>query len=446
MSPDTVNDILCPMVDEPVIDNFRETSADIGRLQLFQFGCPDAEFDFDYTPSLGHTSKNFGDGADIGEEAQYPPTDSDKSLSSSLDASSSSDSFWLADCMESSNGTSHYGGSSSVKQELSIAMNAGETNIPEGDNQPAMTGHHWMDATPDEAEPELTYSPTPTPSGHFAQAPSEPVGWTYRDVLETIAFPPCDTPHLWYSKVSELATQIGMPVGSTGRDIVKFIMHVAAAKNDLPRVSELIKSLACTAKAVERQALVASMLASTFPNEPLAAPPEGNVSDIDSSRARKRGKMRFITVSGPSDDEELESSSSSSIGDVTKEIASRPSRRTKYSEEDLYCRIDDCLWAFDDPRTCMKHRQRHFPVQWLCPGPCKKTDKEGKFARDETLKRHLLFPRYAACKKAVLELLDLDSIPVSGSHWLAPLRDGPDRPWESLDFQLADLRTVKKGK
>ena len=94
----------------------------------------------------------------------------------------------------------------------------------------------------------------------------------------------------------------------------------------------------------------------------------------------------------------------------------------------------------------MKHRQRHFPVQWPCPGPCKKTEKEGKFARDETLKRHLLFPRYAACKKVVLELLNLNSFPVSGSLWLAPLRDGPDRPWEQPDFQLTDLKTVKERK
>jgi hypothetical protein len=94
----------------------------------------------------------------------------------------------------------------------------------------------------------------------------------------------------------------------------------------------------------------------------------------------------------------------------------------------------------------MKHRHRHFPLKWTCPGPCKKTEKEGRFARDETLKRHLLFPRYAACEKVVLERLKLNSIPISGSHWLTPLRDGPDRPWESPDFQLTDLKTVKERK
>ena len=129
-----------------------------------------------------------------------------------------------------------------------------------------------------------------------------------------------------------------------------------------------------------------------------------------------------------------------------KQITSRPSQRTKYSEEDLYCRVDDCLWAFDNPRICMKHRQRHFPVQWSCPGPCNKSEKEGKFARDETLKRHLLYPRYAACQKVVLDLLGLRSIPVSGSLWLTPLRDGPDRPWESPNFQLTDLKKIKEMK
>ena len=94
----------------------------------------------------------------------------------------------------------------------------------------------------------------------------------------------------------------------------------------------------------------------------------------------------------------------------------------------------------------MKHRNRHFPEQWTCPGPCPKTEKEGKFARAETLRRHLLFPRYAACKKVVLERLSLTSIPVTGSLWLTPLRDGPDRPWESPDFQLTDLKKVKKRK
>lgn len=130
-----------------------------------------------------------------------------------------------------------------------------------------------------------------------------PVGWTYREVLETIAFPPSEAPHLWQSNVSKLATQIGMPEGSTGRDIVMFIMQVATAKNEQTRVSELIRSMAGTAKAVERQAFVASMFASAFPNVPLAAPVEGNVSpsvEIDSNGALKRGHDEVGPIPAPS--------------------------------------------------------------------------------------------------------------------------------------------------
>lgn len=106
-----------------------------------------------------------------------------------------------------------------------------------------------------------------------------------------IAFPPSEEPHLWYTNISRLATQIGMPVGSTGRDIVAFVIHVATAKNELGRVSEIVRSMACTAKAVERQAVVSSMLASAVPNVPSSAPLEDNVSpvvEIDPSRTRKR--------------------------------------------------------------------------------------------------------------------------------------------------------------
>jgi hypothetical protein len=82
-----------------------------------------------------------------------------------------------------------------------------------------------------------------------------------------------------------------------------FIMHVAVAKNELARVSELIRSIVCTTKAVERQALVASMFASTFPNVPLAVPLEGDVSpgvEIDSSRALKRGHDEVSPIPAPS--------------------------------------------------------------------------------------------------------------------------------------------------
>jgi hypothetical protein len=43
-------------------------------------------------------------------------------------------------------------------------------------------------------------------------------------------------------------------------------------------------------------------------------------------------------------------------------------------------------------------------------------------------------------------LLGLRSIPVSGTAWMTPLRDGPERPWESPGFRLTDLQTVKENK
>lgn len=123
-------------------------------------------------------------------------------------------------------------------------------------------------------------------------------------------------------------------------------------------------------------------------------------------------------------------------------------RRAWFEEEDLYCRIGYCLWAFKEPRMCMKHRNRHFTVRWVCPGPCKgESAQEGaKFTRGETLLRHLMFQKNAACMKAVLDVLGLETIPGSGCGWLVPFRDGPERPWESPDIQLTDLSIVKEWK
>ena len=196
---DIFNEILHPTVVEPVLDNFvsgsklhthfelttlrsrrtqRETSTDLGRLRLFQFGCPGAGFDFDYIPPFDYKPENCAGDADICEEAhhvasltgRFPPTDSEKSLSSSLDASSSSEFFWPAGHFESSNGTSHYG--SSIKQDLLMcdqdeAMGVDETNIVEEGIQPTTTDQ-WMHATHNEAGPS---GPFPT-LGQSAQAPS----------------------------------------------------------------------------------------------------------------------------------------------------------------------------------------------------------------------------------------------------------------------------------
>jgi hypothetical protein len=107
-------------------------------------------------------------------------------------------------------------------------------------------------------------------------------------VLRIIAFPPADS-HLWYSKVTQLAAQMGMPIGSTGRDIIAFVLQVAKAKNELEKVSQLIKSLAAATRIAERQAILSSMFASLAPKEPMAAPEGGMKSlEADSSTACKR--------------------------------------------------------------------------------------------------------------------------------------------------------------
>lgn len=126
------------------------------------------------------------------------------------------------------------------------------------------------------------------------------------------------------------------------------------------------------------------------------------------------------------------------------------SRRSRYAEEDLYCRVEDCLWVSKHPQACAKHRLTHFPGSWVCPGPCKGESADSaqggcaRFARDETLKRHLQFPKNAPCAEVVQKVLNLRTIPCSGTAWLAPLCDGPERPWESPDFELTDLKTVKE--
>lgn len=155
-------------------------------------------------------------------------------------------------------------------------------------------------------------------------------------------------------------------------------------------------------------------------------------------------------MSGEGEEEDLEYEADDDDDDDDVDGDEPTFRRSKYTEEDLYCRVGDCLWAFKNPSVCTKHRLRHFPVSWVCPGPCNKGKSAqgggGGFARSETLKRHLLFESNAACLKVVLDDLGLGSIPISEPAWLAPYRDGPERPWESPDFQLTDLQIVKEAK
>ena len=147
--------------------------------------------------------------------------------------------------------------------------------------------------------------------------------------------------------------------------------------------------------------------------------------------------------------EERQSSDSPTNPDKTKEgqaDGAKPARpRQRVAEEDLYCRVGTCLESFKDSHVCAKHRRRHFTQNWRCPGPCRtETSKEGWFARKETLKRHLHTLTFAECKEAALEVLGLETIPPSGTGWMAPFREGHERPWECAGFQLTDLQTIKE--
>jgi hypothetical protein len=87
-----------------------------------------------------------------------------------------------------------------------------------------------------------------------------PEGWTYRQILETVAFPPPEGQHLWHAKVSQLAADLGMPSGATGKDIVTFVLHVASKKNELHRVMPHAKALAIAARVLEGRIVVPTLL------------------------------------------------------------------------------------------------------------------------------------------------------------------------------------------
>ena len=298
-------------------------------------------------------------------------------------------------------------------------------------------------------------------------------GWTYRQILEIVAFPPPDAPHLWHERIAQLAAVLGMPSGATGSEIIIFVIQVAAMKNDLDRVAPLVKAIGTAASVLEGRVVVPSELQSIFADlYPSAARAYGlkttrEAVDLNTTQtghcaevshhvcpsysSTRNSEYQYqisLALGQPSvspiidGDEGKEATGSEAEAEVAPQ---RP--RSKFAEGDVYCRVGACLASFKDPRVCMKHRARHFPLAWRCPGPCRtQSTYRGRFVRDETLKRHLDFPRFASCRDAVLQLLGLESIPPSGRGslaWMAPLRDGPERPWERPGSHLTDLETVK---
>ena len=307
-------------------------------------------------------------------------------------------------------------------------------------------------------------------------------GWTYREILEIVALPPPEGLHHWHTKVSQLASDLGMPSGATGRDIVSFVLRVASMKNELHRVTPLVKALAAAARVIEGRIVApTTLLPVVLAIYPSAGPlcsmaavgAESNTAwkryhdEVESSLARElivhadASEVASGSVFGEEEenvkecndgdhhdndsDAVAEAEAETEVGDATFQ------RPPSYPEEDLYCRVGDCLWAFKNPWTCIKHRLTHFSVRWVCPGPCQLEVSEespatSKFASADSLWCHLL--NNAACVNAVLEALNMQDseLPESGTAFLAPFCNVPERRWEDRDYQLTDLKSVKEAK
>jgi hypothetical protein len=120
----------------------------------------------------------------------------------------------------------------------------------------------------------------------------------------------------------------------------------------------------------------------------------------------------------------MESTEKQNEQEVRARMSFQLSAQGPGSQLDLYCRVGACLASLKHPSVCMKHRAGHFPLAWRCPGPCQtRSANRGVCSRAMRLKRHLLFPRNASCKDAVLRLLGLESIPASGrgTAWMTTL-------------------------
>jgi len=73
-----------------------------------------------------------------------------------------------------------------------------------------------------------------------------------------VAFPPRDAPYLSGAKVPQLAADLGMPSGTTGQDIIASVIHGAIAKNELDKVTPLIRAPAGAARILEGRIVVPS--------------------------------------------------------------------------------------------------------------------------------------------------------------------------------------------
>jgi hypothetical protein len=296
-------------------------------------------------------------------------------------------------------------------------------------------------------------------------------GRTYKQILDTVAFPPRVAPYLWEDRVSQLAADLGLPKETTGSNIITFVIHVAKVRNELDQVAPLVRALAGAARLVEGRDVVPEdlrpLVANLYPGVArmlgFLGPAGGSSNterqhfgDVSRHMYSSYSSTRMLMV--PSYQISLASSGEYQRSDFPTsededddeedeaEDEDEPMRqRHRVTEENLYCRIGHCLMSFKDPHVCAKHRMRHFNQIWQCPGPCQtRTEKGGKFARRETLKRHLTSGKFVECKAVALMAVGLAAIPASSNAWLDPFRVGPECPWKRPRFPMTDVETVKQ--
>jgi hypothetical protein len=77
-----------------------------------------------------------------------------------------------------------------------------------------------------------------------------------------VTFPPSDGLHLWHVRICQLAAELGLPNGTTGRAIITFVIQVAIVKNELDKIIPLVQAIRAAARILEGRDIVSSELLS----------------------------------------------------------------------------------------------------------------------------------------------------------------------------------------
>lgn len=105
--------------------------------------------------------------------------------------------------------------------------------------------------------------------------------------------------------------------------------------------------------------------------------------------------------------------------------------------------------VFTDPVHEASHRSATYPTVHLAPGAPEARDSQqglgSRATRSPSDNHH--FPKYSKFEVAVLWTFSLEKSRVSstGSTWMAPLCDGPERPWECPGYQGEATRSHRCG-